>query len=95
MAKLKTLTFEEQLAAMSEKHGIPTEDAVNVFSAYRKTLDELVGAEADAGTKAFEVVTPFGCYSALWVESEKRTNSADGVEYESFTLALSHYGGRG
>lgn len=85
--KKKVFTFEDQLKSMSETHGIPQEDAVNVFSAYKKTMEDILGAEADLGTKSFELQTPFGAYGLEWKDSEKRINSADGVEY----TAPAHY----
>jgi hypothetical protein len=45
----KTIKFDEMLTFMADKHGVPQEDAVNVFSAFVKTTNDMIGIEADAG----------------------------------------------
>ena len=83
MAKLKTISFEDQLALMAEKHGVPSEDAVNVFSAYRKTIDEIISTEVDVGSKNFELLSPFGVWGVNWVDASKRVSSSGAIEYEA------------
>ena len=78
---IKTITFDEQIARMNDLFGIPKEDALNVFSNYKKTLEVVIGEEADAGTKQFELITPLGGFALDWQNAEERINSADGVAY--------------
>ncbi len=82
-----TISFEEQLAKLEEKFGVPSSDAANVFSKYKETLVEMCHEQADASAKSVEFQTLFGTFGFEWVEEEKRVNGSDGVEYN----APSHY----
>lgn len=88
-AKTKVFSFEDQLDKMNELHGIPKEDGINVFSNFKKTMETLIGQEADDGTKSFEFQSPLGAFSFKWVEKQERINSTDGVKY----TAPAHYVG--
>lgn len=90
MAKEKIISFETQLERMHELHGVPTEDAINVFSSFKKTLETIIQEEADAKTQNFEFETPIGGIGFSWVDESERVNSSDGVK---FTVPAHYVGG--
>ena len=87
MAKHKVITFEEQLKLLEENHGVPSADAMNVFTKFKLNMEDIIGKEADANNKSFELQTVFGSYGFEWQDAAQRINSADGVAYE----APAHY----
>ena len=92
MAKEKIITFESQLERMNELHGIPVEDAVNVFSNFKKTIETIIGEEADSKTETFSFETPLGSIGFNWVEEKERINSTDGVKYTAPAHYVGSYG---
>ncbi len=88
----KTISFEDQLEKMAELFNVSVEDSTNVFTNYVKTLEQMTGSEADAGTKEFAFVTPIGQYSLKWVDESKRVNSTDGSEYTAPARYVGNFG---
>lgn len=89
MAKTKTISFDEQLDRMCELHGVPVEDASNVFANFKKTLDTMIGEQADAKLDMFEFETPLGCIGFVKIEESERIDSSTGSKF----MAPAHYDG--
>lgn len=87
--KTKSISFDEQLERMNELHGVPVEDALNVFSNFKKTVETMIGESADAKLDSFEFETPIGCIGFTQVDESERIDSATGTKF----TAPAHYVG--
>jgi len=85
--KTKTITFESQLERMSEEHGIPVQDSLNVFSGYKKVMESIITEEVGKDTADFEFFTPLGILGFKKVPESERINTADGTKF----IAPEHY----
>ena len=77
----KVFGLEAQLEKMESLFGVSQADAINVFSSYKKTVEQLITEEVDVGTKYLEFQNPLGAFALKFVEEREHTNSSDGLKY--------------